>query len=661
MLINLFISFVLKFFNFLHSYLFIRVFRRYRLLLPVIIIIIVLIQERAYAQTDTSELSPVLKLKKMSIEELMNIEVTSVSKRPEKLTEVASAIQVITGKDIQRSGVTRLPEALRLVSNLQIGQVNSHDWAITSRGFNGLPSAGGILANKLLVMIDGRSIYTPLYGGVYWDVQNVMLEDVDRVEVVSGPGGTLWGANAVNGVINIVSKSAKETQGLYVSGIGGSLLRDYGGLRYGGKIGSNLFFRVYGQRFDQKNTVLGNGTDAKDAWNTTQGGFRMDYYQSKKNTLTLQGDFYGGIENDSIKRTNTDGQNVLTRFTHLFSDKSNLTILAYFDRTWRKTPNSIKPFFYDLTTYDLDIQHRFPIGGRQNIVWGVGYRMQQDKIPNSLVPLSRNMPLYSGFVQDEITFVPNLVKLTVGSKFLHNVFSGFEVQPSARLACTPNNHHTIWGAISRAVRIPTRFDSDITITPTKFDSEKVIAYELGYRIRPVEQLLLSFATFYNHYNSLRSLDSNSSPSTPIILANSQRAESWGFEFSGNFQATKWWRLRGGYTYFEKNIWPTNAKVLPISNSFEGVDPQNIFMFQSIMDLPKGLQLDLVGRYTDVLPAVAASIPKIPPYFTFDTRLAWQFKAIEISLVGQNLMVKQHTEVGPSKISRNIYGRIICRF
>jgi iron complex outermembrane receptor protein len=554
-----------------------------------------------------------------------------------------------------------LPEALRLVSNLQMGQANSHDWAITSRGFNGLPAAGGVLANKLLVMVDGRSIYNPLFGGVYWDVQNVMLEDVDRVEVVSGPGGTLWGANAVNGVINIVSKSAKETQGLYVSGIGGSLLRDYAGLRYGGKIDSNLYFRVYGQRYDQKNTVLTNGKDAKDEWNTTQGGFRMDYYQSKKNTLTLQGDFYGGIENDSIKRTNTDGQNVLARFTHLFSEKSNLTIQAYFDRTWRKTPNSTSPFFYDLETYDLDIQHRFPVGGRQSVVYGVAYRLQQDKTASTFVPLNRTMPLYSGFVQDEITVVPNLVKLTVGSKFLQNVFSGFEVQPSTRLAFTPNNHNTIWGSVSRAVRIPTRFDSDVTVTPKKFDSEKVIAYELGYRVRPVDQLLLSFSTFYNHYNSLRSIDSNSSPPPPIILANSQRAESWGFEFSGNFQATKWWRLRGGYTYFEKNIWSINDRVLSVSKAFEGVDPKNIFMFQSILDLPKGIQFDLVGRYTDVLPGVAAIIPKVPSYFTFDARLAWVFKAIEISVVGQNLMTKQHTETGLSKISRNIYGRIICRF
>lgn len=600
-------------------------------------------------------------LKKLSVEELMDIEVTSVSKRPEKLTEAASAIQVVTGTDIQRSGVTRLPEALRLASNLQVGQANSHDWAITSRGFNGLPSAGGVLANKLLVMIDGRSVYTPLFGGVYWDVQNVMLEDLDRVEVVSGPGGTLWGANAVNGVINIISKSSKETQGLYVSGIAGTFLQDYAGLRYGAKIDSTLYFRVYGQRFDQRNTMRANGSEERDAWYTTQGGFRMDYYPSQKNTLTFQGDLYGGVGNDSVRRAETDGQNVLARFIHAFSDRSNLIIQAYYDRIWRKTPNTTSRFAYQLETYDLDLQHRFPIGGRQTIVWGLGYRLQQDKASVSLNPLSRTMPLYSGFVQDEIAFVPNKIKLTLGSKFLHNVFTGFEIQPCVRLAYTPGSKHTIWTSVSRAVRTPTRFDSDVVVTSVKFDSEKVTAYELGYRIQPFKRLSLSFATFYNYYHNLRSLDSNASPPPAIVLANSQNAESWGFEFSGNIQATKWWRLRGGYTYFEKNIWAVNSRVLPVSEAFEGVDPKNIFILQSILDLPKGFQFDLVGRYTDVLPAVSATIPKVSPYFTFDARLGWQFKFIELSVVGQNLAAEQHTEAGPSKIARTIYGRLTCRF
>lgn len=610
-------------------------------------------------------------LKKLSMEELMSIEVTSISMRPEKLTEVASAVQVITGEAIHRSGATRLPEALRLVSNLQIGQANSHDWAITARGFNGLPSAGGILANKLLVMIDGRSIYNPLFGGVYWDIQNVLLEDVDRIEVVSGPGGTLWGANAVNGVISVVTKAAKETQGLYVSAGVGSFLRDQFQLRYGFRIDSTVFFRIYGQRFDQKYTTLVNGKDAKDAWNATQGGFRMEYYPSKAGTFTLQGDFYGGEENDSIRHAVTDGQNVLARYSHHFSDESNITIQVYFDRTWRTTPESAQPFFYELNTYDLDIQHRFSLGRKQSILYGIGYRLQKDKTASSFNPprtapsfnpVSRDMPLYSAFVQDEIDLASSRVKLILGSKFLHNVFSGFEVQPSARLAFTPTQQHTIWAAVSRSVRIPTRFDSDITVTPKKFDSEKVTAYELGYRVQPAEQLSLSFATFYNHYYSLRSLDTAASPPPPIILANSQRAKSWGVEFSGRFQATAWWRLQGGYTYFDKTIWAISDKVLPISAAFEGVDPKNIFILQSIMDLHQHLQVDLIGRYIDLLPPTpTAALPGVPAYITFDVRLAFQFQSLEFSLVGQNLLEDHHSETGSSKIPRSIYGKITCRF
>jgi iron complex outermembrane receptor protein len=619
-----------------------------------------LLPDWAIAQSQESLLSS-SRLKKMSLEELMNIEVTSISMRPEKLAEVASAVQVITGEDIHRSGVTRLPGALRLVSNLQMEQANSHDWAITSRGFNGLPSAGGVLANKLLVMIDGRSIYSPLFGGVYWDVQNTLLQDLDRIEVVSGPGGTLWGANAVNGVINIITKSAKETQGLYLSGAAGSFLQDLGEVRYGGRVDSNLFFRVYGQRLDQRNTEFANGVSAKDAWNMTQGGFRMDYYPSAANTLTIQGDLYSGVENkDSLlKHTATNGQNVMARFTHLFSGRSDLKIQVYFDRTWRRTPHAAPPFSYRINTYDVDIQHRFSAGRQHNIVYGIAYRLQEDKATASLVPLSRSMPLYSGFIQDEITFLPNYLKLTIGSKFLHNIYSGFETQPCARITWMLDRHQTVWTAVSRAVRTPTRFDTDLIRRIIKFKSEKVIAYEMGYRVRPVDRLSLSLAAFYNRYQDIRSIDSNASPTVPLVLANSQRAESWGFELSGSFQAMDWWRLRGGYTYFSKRLWATSAKVAPLSADFEGVDPRHQCLLQSMMNLPRHLQLDLVARYADQLPG-SSFTTRIPAYFTFDVRLAWQYKRFEISMVGQNLAKDNHIETGRSQIPRSFYGRVTCQ-
>lgn len=616
----------------------------------------------SFAQTPTDSLT-LTNLKKLSMEELLEIEVTSVSMRPEKLTEVASAVQVITGEDIHRSGVTRLPEALRLASNLQVAQANSHDWAITARGFNGLPSTGGILANKLLVLIDGRSVYNPLFGGVYWDAQYAMLGDIDRIEVVSGPGGTLWGANAVNGVINVVSKPSNETQGLHVTGATGTFLNSHAEARYGFQVNQKLFGRVYGRHFDQGSTTFDEGENGKDDWYTTQGGFRMDYFPSNANTITLQGDFYNGVENkDSLtSHAIIDGQNVLARFTHFFSEESDLRVQAYFDRTWRITPGT--NFFYELYTYDVDVQYRFPFGKRHSVLVGGSYRLRKDHCSQTLVPLSRNMPLYTVFVQDEITIAPERLRLTLGSKLMHNVFTGFEIQPCARLAWTLNDNHTLWASVSGAVRTPSRYDSDVIINDPEFDSEKVIAYELGYRTRPVEQLSLSIATFFNHYNDLRSLNVMPSP-PPIIFANSQRAESWGVELSANFQATAWWRLRGGYTYFDKTIWATSSQVHPISEAFEGVDSRNIAMIQSIMDLPMNFQLDVIGRYYDYLPSISVvppPIPAVPAYVTFDLRVAWQYKAFEISLVGQNLLEDEHIEASSSKIPRSIYGKIVCQF
>jgi iron complex outermembrane recepter protein len=631
---------------------------------PVIILIsLIFLSPVATSAQDSVSIA---KMKKLSLEELLEVEVTSISMRPEKLTEVASAVQVITGEDIHRSGVTRLPEALRLASNLQIAQGNSHDWGITARGFNGLPQSGGVYANKLLVMIDGRSIYNPLLGGVYWDVQNVVLDNVDRIEVVSGPGGTLWGANAVNGVINIVTKSAKETQGLYVSAAAGSLLQDQVDVRYGMKLSDKLFASVSAQRIDQRSLELDSGLnatkrwhDAMDRWQMTQGGFRMDYADDADNTFTVQGDFYTANINDSIPEIEADGQNILTRFSHRFSEESHLALNAYYDRTWRHAPNNIaNPFSYELSTYDTDLQYRFPIGGRQSVLAGVSYRLLKDRTGQALTPLSRDMPVYGGFIQDEIAIIPEILKLTVGSKFLNNAFTGWEVQPSARLAWIVNPQNTVWLAASRSVRTPTRFDSDFVVSDQKFKSEKVLAYEVGYRVRPIENLSLSFAGFFNDYHDLRSVDLIPTPA--IVFGNSQRAESWGFEFSGSYQPVYWWRLRGGYTFFGKKIWATNSNVIPVSAEFEGAEPKNQVVLQSVMDLPAGFQLDIAGRYVDNLEAGSFTI-EVPEYSTFDVRVAWKKKWIELSVVGQNLLEKKHKESGLIQIPRSLYGKITCRF
>ena len=613
------------------------------------------------AVAQTNAVDTPAELKRLSLEDLLNQDVTVVSRRAEKLSEAPSAVQVITGEDIQRSGATSLPEALRLAPNLEVAQVNSHDWAISARGFN------NTLANKLLVMIDGRSIYTPLDAGVFWDVQNVLLEDIDRIEVVSGPGGTLWGANAVNGVINIVTKSAKETQGLMMEGGGGSFLQDFGAIRYGGGNGTNLFFRVYAQRFDQDSTVFASGKDADNSWDMSQGGFRMDWYQSDVNTLTVQGDAYSGSEAGTNGPTFIDGQNMLARWTHTISDTSDLTVQTYFDRTWRQIPDS---FAEDLATYDLDIQHRFALGQRQSVTWGAGYRLMDDDVQNgatiAFVPPKRNMQLFSGFAQDEITVVPDRLQFTIGTKLEHNDFSGFEVQPSVRLAWTPDERQTVWGAISRAVRSPSRVDSDLRSPGTPpftivgdpdFESETLIAYEAGYRVRPIDRLSLSLAGYYNAYDHLRSLDTLTP--TSFMIGNGFQGQTWGFEFSGNYQVTDYWRLRGGYTYLNKLLWPIKAGVLPSVR--EGDDPQNQVLIQSILDLPAHFQLDGVGRYVDTL-----ENPHVRSYVTFDLRLAWWYKGkVEISVVGQNLWTKQHAEFGAAatrqEIPRSVFGKVAWWF
>ncbi|HXC25641.1 MAG TPA: TonB-dependent receptor plug domain-containing protein, partial [Gemmatimonadaceae bacterium] len=573
----------------------------------------------------------------------------------------ASAIQVITGEEIRRSGATTLPEALRLASNLFVAQSNAHDWAITARGFNGAPLSNNTLADKLLVLIDGRTVYTPLFGGVFWDVQNVLLEDVDRIEVISGPGGALWGANAVNGVINVVTKSATESQGMYVAATGGSLVHDVGEIRYGGKAGSNLSYRVYGLRTDRNSTDLPAGNDANDAWDITQGGFRMDYAASEQNALTLQGDVYKGNEGIPVA-TRLDGQNMLGRWTRTFSDQSDLQVQMYFDRTWRQLPSST--FRDHLQTYDADVQQRFPLGARNDMVVGAGYRVMQDNVHNS-VPLSinpeqRTLQLFNGFIQDEVALVPGRWQLTLGTKFEHNDYSGAEWEPSVRMAWTPPGRQTVWGAVSRSVRSPSRFDVDIS-TPgiggdSTFDAEAVVAYELGYRVQPTDKVSLSIATFYNQYTDLRSINLNPVPPPPLIVANDQRGDSRGIELSGNLQVTEWWHLRGGYTYFTKQLRPTTATVVSGSAEFEGDDPNNQTLLQSIMDLPANLQCDVVARHVGTLPS-----PAVPAYTSADVRLGWHHRALELSVVGQNLLAPRHAEFTSLEIPRSVYGKIAVRW
>jgi len=623
-----------------------------------------LVPMKAKAQAPSDSIRTASALKKLSVEELMNIVVTSVSKTPEKLSEVASAIQVISGDEIRRSGTLRLPGALRLATNLQVSSSGAHDVRISSRGFSGFPVSNSSLSNKLLVLIDGRSVYTPLFGGVFWDVQNVMQEDIKQVEVISGPGGALWGANAVNGIINVINKSARETQGVYASVAAGTSLRDYFAARYGSHIDTTFYYRIYAQRYDYNSTTLNGGIDAMDAWNITQGGFRADYIPSSHSNFTFQGDLYAGTEDDTGS-TLVNGQNLIARWTHSFSGTSGLAVQAYFDRTYRNIKS--QGFIDELNTYDIDLTHNFFIGKRNKIVWGLGYRVADDKINtilNDFVPADRALKLVSGFVQDQVTLIPEHLELTLGTKVLHNDYVNVEFHPTVRLAWMPNDMHTLWAAVSQGVRTPTRFETDHP-SPTlgsygDFKSEKVIAYELGYRIRPKENIYFSIATFYNQYMDLRSVDTNHTPPPSFYFGNNLEANTYGIELSSNVIATRWWKLRGGYTWLHEKFTITGESTFPQTSSFEAIDPQNQFLIQSLMDIARYFQLDLTFRYVDVLPA-AIGLPSVPSYFTFDARVAWHYKWATVSVVGSNLANKNHGSSGSIRIPRSAFARLTFKF
>jgi iron complex outermembrane receptor protein len=623
------------------------------------------------AQTPEALSSPSA-LKKLSLEQLMDVEVTSVSKRAEKLSETASAIQVITGEDIRRSGASSLPEALRLASNLEVAQVDSRQWAISARGFN------STTANKLLVLIDGRAVYTPLYAGVFWDVQDTMLEDIDRIEVISGPGATLWGANAVNGVINITTKSAKDTQGLLLLGGGGTELRDFGAFRYGGALASNVFYRVYGKYFDRDSAVLPSGQDATNNWRMGQGGFRLDREDSDVNLLTLQGDVYSGrIAQAGLDDTAVSGGNVLGRWTHRMSLDSDFKLQFYYDRTHRFVPGT---FTEDLNTYDVDFQHRALLGERNDIVWGLGYRLLDDKVGNTpalaFLPAKVTRQVFSAFGQDEIALVKDRLHLTLGTKIEHNDYTGFEFQPSGRLAWFVSQGQTVWGAISRGVRTPSRIDREfyapgsppfvVLVGGTNFVSEELLAYELGYRLQPIQRLSLSLAGFYNDYDNVRSVEQLSPPAPfPITLANRQRGNSYGAEFTADYRATDWLRLRAGYTELQIHIRPKSGSTDVSKGSVESSDPNHQFFLRSFLDLPGHLQFDSALRYVTHL-----ANQGVPAYAELDARLAWEpIPKLEFSIVGQNLLHHRHPEFGlqsgamaaPQEIERGVYGKALWRF
>ncbi len=658
-----------------------------------------------WSDTSESTQSLSMNLTKMSLEELMNIEITSVSKHPEKLSKAAAAVFVITEEDIRRSGVTNIPEALRMVPGLHVARIDANKWAITARGFSGM------FANKLLVLIDGRSVYTPLFSGVFWDVQDTLIEDVERIEVIRGPGAALWGANAVNGIINIITKNAKDTQGGLLSLKAGTEEHAIGGFRYGGQAGENTFYRFYTKYLNHDDFVDVSGQESNDGWEIIRSGFRVDSAISEKDDFTVQGDIYSGDEGTTYKTSilqepyelhvdshdGMNGANLLSRWKHRFSDISDISLQLYYD--WTKRDFNIGGEERDI--FDLDFQHHYQLSSRHNLIWGVGYRFTGDSIEPlldaSLMPTSREDHLFSAFVQDEITLYEDFLFLTLGSKFEHNDYSGFEVQPNARLLWTPHERHSFWASVSRAVRTPSRADHDVDLVQfvlppndpllplplpvypvvcgsDDFISEVVVAYEMGYRMQATEWFSLDIAAFYNDYDHLRtaengliSLRDDPVPHffLPVTVDNKMFGETYGVELSGNIQATSWWSLHPAYSYLQMQMHIESDSTDTLNPLTEDATPHHQFSLRSAMDISKEVELDLWLRYADNLPQYDLS-----GYLTLDARLGWRpTESFELSIGARNLLDDRHPEFGDPglvrivarEVERSFYLKGVWRF
>lgn len=629
----------------------------------------------ARAQDDS--LPSLAMLKKLSLEELMDIEVTLVSRKPEKLASVASAIQVITREDIRRAGATTLADALRLASNLQVAQLNAATWAISARGFN---STSNTLPNKLLVMIDGRTVYTPLYAGVFWVEQQLILDDIDRIEVVSGPGGSVWGANAVNGVINIVTLPAEQTQGTYVEGGGGTLMRDFASARYGGHAGA-VAWRVYGQRLDNNGSDLSDGTEAQDDWNLTRGGIRMDMEPSPRDKLAAQAELGAAETEQAIPgpgHIGYDAQFIQAQWNRTLSPTASMQVKAYFDRTWRDIPATLSE---ELLTYDLDAFHAFSPASGNRLLWGAGFRYQVDAVDNpaptpttiQLLPARKELPLFSAYFQDKQDFFEDRLRLTLGTRVEHNEYSGWEEMPSIRAAWAVTPQYTLWTAVSRAVRSPGRLDveafqpppelvSDSTIAlvgDPDLKAEKLIAVEAGYRMAVASRANISLAGFLHSYEDLRILEQTDD--FRFQFTNGLQGEVYGVELSGDMQAAPWWRLRGGYTYMYRDLYPMKGHISIPQPGNNGNDPAWQAMLQSYLDLPRGFEINGVFRCVDDLPD-----PAVPAYFTFDLGGAWNWRGIQVSVFGRNLAEERHLEAKVAdpfpvqEIPRSVAGKLSWR-
>lgn len=582
----------------------------------------------------------------LSLEQLANVEVTSVSKTAERLSRAPAAIYVITHDQIIRSGATNIAEALRLAPNLEVRRLTASSYAVSARGFGGNQGDQNF-ANKLLVLIDGRSVYSPLFSGVYLDAQDVLLEDVDRIEVISGPGATLWGANAMNGVVNIITRPAYLTTGTAVTAGAGNQEQSLGA-RYGEKLDEQTAFRVYGLGYRQNALELADRAGAGDGWWKAQSGFRMDWSRAA-DTFTVQGDAYQALEDQpGAANLHLTGANLLARWQH-HTETSDTQLQAYFDDTQRGAPNGGTAFV--LHTYDIEFQQSLLLGSANRVVWGGGERLNTYGITNStslmFLPASRSLTLGNLFAQDTLTW--GNVALTAGVKLEDDPYSGWAFQPDARLSWTPSDSEQLWAAVSRAIRAPTPFDQDVVenvggVTFLEgnpaFRPERVTAYELGYRALPSSRISVSASLFYNYYDDLRSIDFAPPPATlPLRWGNAMEGHTYGAEVWADLQLLAWWRLSPALTTLHKDLRfkPGAAEILGVAQA--GDDPSAQASLTSSMDLPRNLSWDLALRYVNALPD-----PTAPGYYELDTRLAWRLSPqLELAVVGKDLLHARHIE------------------
>ena len=580
----------------------------------------------------------------LTLEQLSNVQVTSVSKRAERLADAASSVYVISAEDIRRSGATTLPEALRLAPNLFVARADADQYAVTSRGF------ASVLANKMLVLIDGRTVYSPLFSGVFWEAQPILLEDVERIEVISGPGGTLWGSNAVNGVINVISRSSKDTQGALVAAGGGNVSAG-GAIRYGLGLPNGGSLRMYARYAQESNTSNAQGAAIRDASSLWQGGFRADS-AGVRDTLTLQGDAYSnGIDQGvapALRRIN--GANVLGRWVHDLGNEGSLKVQAYWDRNERRQPGAINE---KLNTFDVEIQHGFKPFANHSLLWGVGYRRQDDRVENislaalAFVPAGRRLDRASVFIQDEYTVRPGL-NLIAGIKAERNDFTGWEVMPNVRIGWKPTDEQLIWGAVSRAVRAPSRIDRELNvpgIPPSSvvaggdnFRSEIATVYELGYRAQPSNALNWAVTAYHHDFDRLRSLEPG--PAGPVF-DNRIRGGLNGIEAWGAYRLSDNVRVKAGFIRQKLSLKPESGATALGGSTGLGNDPDFWWTLSSTIDLMSNLELDLSARRAGPLPN-----PVVPAYTAYDARLGWRVRRdLEISLTGNNLVDPRHAEWG----------------